>query len=104
MIPFLVPVLLSMQVTAASLVPPVVGVHLDCEDGTRLAATFFNPNSGPGRVELRFNGRAKKMVLPQLPSADGGRYGRPKLELWTHGPGATLTRAGTPTTCSISRK
>ena len=104
MIPVLLPALLAMQVTAASLVPSVIGVPFNCEDGTRLAATFFNPALGPGRVEIRFGGRAKKTILPQLPSADGGRYGTQKVELWSHGSRATLTRNGVATTCSASRK
>ncbi len=44
------------------------------------------------------NGRL--LTLPQVVSADGGRYGAGDVEFWIKGKGATLTRGGNAQSCS----
>jgi membrane-bound inhibitor of C-type lysozyme len=68
-----------------------------CDDGSTIAARFDTPASGPGQVELRQGSKA--MTLPQLPSADGGRYGAGDVEFWIKGRGATFTHQGRAITC-----
>jgi membrane-bound inhibitor of C-type lysozyme len=70
-----------------------------CEDKTRLTATFQNPESGSGSVELVFHGSDKRVNLPQVLSADGGRYATGQTEFWIKGRQATLTRSDKTTTC-----
>jgi membrane-bound inhibitor of C-type lysozyme len=70
-----------------------------CADGTRLTATFSAPGAAHGSVDLVFAGTLQKAVLPQVLSADGGRYAAAETEFWIKGRTATLTRAGVPTTC-----
>jgi membrane-bound inhibitor of C-type lysozyme len=70
-----------------------------CADGTTVRAIFSAP--GPtGSVRLTFAGRhVRAATLPQVLSADGGRYAGDGLEFWIKGSGARLTRAGTETEC-----
>jgi membrane-bound inhibitor of C-type lysozyme len=70
-----------------------------CEGGTRLTADFSLPGSTPGSVVLRFNGTLAEVKLPQVLSADGGRYANDRIEFWIKGNGATLTRVGRSETC-----
>jgi hypothetical protein len=52
-----------------------------CADGTSLMAIFSAP--GPtGTVRLTFAGQACHLKLPQVPSADGGRYADLATEFW----------------------
>jgi membrane-bound inhibitor of C-type lysozyme len=74
-------------------------VRYACADGTRLAAAFSAPGATPGSAELTFAGTSRKITLPQVLSADGGRYADADTEFWIKGRSATLTRAGSPTTC-----
>ena len=65
-----------------------------------LAATF----SAAGRLAraalvLVFAGASAKLTLPQVKSADGGRYANADVELWIRGRDATLTRAGRSEKC-----
>jgi membrane-bound inhibitor of C-type lysozyme len=74
-------------------------VRYACASGTRLTATFPTPRATNGSVTLVFAGSLQKAVLPQVPSADGGRYADAHTEFWIKGRSATLTRAGILTTC-----
>jgi membrane-bound inhibitor of C-type lysozyme len=69
-----------------------------CADGTAVRAAFSAP--GPaGSVRLAFAGQRLPVILPQAPSADGGRYYDGNVEFWIKGKTARLTRAGTVTEC-----
>lgn len=72
-----------------------------CSGGDRPTARFFTPATGAalGSVTLTFEaGRA--ITLPQVMSADGGRYASDGVEFWIKGRSATLTRNGVSETCS----
>lgn len=70
-----------------------------CEDGTRLTATFSPPDQPEGKADLVFaDGRT--LLLPQVISADGGRYEKDGVEFWIKGMGAMLTIAGKMTNCA----
>jgi membrane-bound inhibitor of C-type lysozyme len=70
-----------------------------CADGTVIRATFSAP--GPtGSVRLTFARQARPVTLPQVLSADGGRYADGAVEFWIKGTTARLTRAGAATECS----
>lgn len=69
-----------------------------CADGTALRAVFSAP--GPvGSVRLIFAGNKQAVMLPQVLSADGGRYAEGNTEFWIKGNTARLTRAGAETQC-----
>ena len=73
-----------------------------CADGTVIRATFSAP--GPaGSVRLIFAKQARPVTLPQVPSADGGRYADGAVEFWIKGNAARLTRAGAATECRTLR-
>jgi len=74
-------------------------VHYTCADGTKLQAMFSPPSTSLGSVKLIDAGSSTETTLPQALSADGGRYTQGEVEFWIKGNGATLTRAGKPTTC-----
>jgi membrane-bound inhibitor of C-type lysozyme len=73
--------------------------HYECSGGTGLSARFSPPGVATGQVALTFDGSGRKIALPQVPSADGGRYAGGKVEFWIKGRGATLVRAGKSETC-----
>jgi membrane-bound inhibitor of C-type lysozyme len=70
-----------------------------CNSGMKLTARFSPPNLQNGRVELTFD-TGRKLTLPQVLSADGGRYANADIEFWIKGRGATLTMNGVKETCS----
>jgi membrane-bound inhibitor of C-type lysozyme len=74
-------------------------IRYDCADGTRLTASFSAPGDGPGSARLSFSDASPVITLPQVLSADGGRYADERTEFWIKGNGARLTRAGVATTC-----
>lgn len=78
-------------------------VRYTCGDGTTLQATFSPPGTSPGSVRLVYGGSLPETTLPQVISADGGRYAQGAVEFWIKGSGATLTRAGRATTCQAGR-
>ncbi len=86
------------------LATPVLAVQarFRCDDGTRLGATFSGGVDSPGSVALRFGG-GRVLTLPQVRSADGGRYQAGGVEFWTKGQGATLTKDGKATACRVVR-
>src|SRR5688572_11658452 len=69
-----------------------------CSGGVSLEANFSEPGVSPGSVVLTF-ADAGEIALPQVMSADGGRYAEGDLEFWIKGNGATLTRNGKTETC-----
>jgi membrane-bound inhibitor of C-type lysozyme len=71
----------------------------DCFDGTRLTATYSAPDVQPGSVVLVFAGSSESITLPQVMSADGGRYANDSVEFWDKGATATLRRNGQAVTC-----
>jgi membrane-bound inhibitor of C-type lysozyme len=69
-----------------------------CADGAVIRAAFSAP--GPtGSVRLTFARQARPVTLPQVLSADGGRYADGAVEFWIKGNAARLTRAGAVTEC-----
>ena len=70
-----------------------------CEDGTRLTATFSPPDQPEGKADLVF-ADGKTLALPQVISADGGRYEKDDVEFWIKGKGAMLTITGKMTNCT----
>ncbi len=62
--------------------------------------TFSAPGVSPGHAVLTFRGSQRRLALPQVMSADGGRYANGKVEFWIKGQGATLTRNGKSETCT----
>jgi membrane-bound inhibitor of C-type lysozyme len=75
-------------------------VHYTCPDGTGLTAQFSPPDAATGQVVLSFGGSGRKLTLPQVLSADGSRYANDKIEFWTKGNSARLTRRGKSETCT----
>lgn len=74
--------------------------HYECSGGgTKLTAEFSPPDAATGRVTLTF-ATGQKITLPQVISADGGRYANADMEFWIKGRGATLTRLGSSETCT----
>ena len=70
-----------------------------CSGGGRLTAIFSPPSESLGQVTLRIAGSPGKIVLPQVMSADGGRYANQNMEFWIKGNNATFTRQGQSETC-----
>jgi membrane-bound inhibitor of C-type lysozyme len=72
------------------------GVKYVCADKTELTASF---RSNPNSVALAFHGSDEQVTLPQVLSADGGRYAANGTEFWIKGNDASLTRGEKRTTC-----
>ncbi|WP_051231076.1 MliC family protein [Kaistia adipata] len=72
-----------------------------CEDGTRLTASFSPPEAAQGSAEIVF-ADGDKVTLTQAVSADGGRYVKDDIEFWIKGTGAMLTIAEKTTNCATS--
>jgi membrane-bound inhibitor of C-type lysozyme len=70
-----------------------------CSDGSKLTANFSPPDTAKGSVALTF-GTGRELKLPQVLSADGGRYANADIEFWIKGRSATLTMKGVKETCS----
>jgi membrane-bound inhibitor of C-type lysozyme len=70
-----------------------------CSDGSKLTAQFSSPDTAKGGVALTF-GTGRELKLPQVLSADGGRYADADIEFWIKGRSATLTMKGVKETCS----
>ena len=74
------------------------GATYRCADGTAVRVVFSAP--GPaGSVRLTFARQRRPGTLPQVLSADGGRYANGAMEFWIDGNAARLTRAGAATEC-----
>jgi membrane-bound inhibitor of C-type lysozyme len=74
-------------------------VRYSCDGGTELTAAFSAPGASPGSAVLVFAGSNAKLTLPQVKSADGGRYANADVEFWIRGRDATLTRGGRSEKC-----
>jgi membrane-bound inhibitor of C-type lysozyme len=70
-----------------------------CSGGGKLAARFSPPGSPKGEVALTFD-TGRELNLPQVMSADGGRYANGGIEFWIKGRSATLTMNGVKETCA----
>jgi membrane-bound inhibitor of C-type lysozyme len=73
--------------------------HYTCSGGGKLTAKFSPPGSPKGEVALTF-GTGRELTLPQVLSADGGRYANGDIEFWIKGRSATLTMNGVKETCT----
>jgi len=85
---------------ASSTIPATAAdVSYRCKDGTAFKAAFSTP--GPyGSVRLTFGESTKPIVLPQAPSADGGRYAAGDIQFWIKGKTGQFTRAGVTVACA----
>ncbi len=77
-----------------------VEANFTCSGGKKVHATFSDPGVSPGSVVLVF-ADAGQVTLPQVMSADGGRYAADNIEFWTKGQGATLTMDGKVENCHV---
>jgi membrane-bound inhibitor of C-type lysozyme len=79
---------------------PAVAIeaHYTCSGGGKLSANFSPPDA-KGKVKLTFD-TGRELSLPQVLSADGGRYAKGDIELWIRGQSATLTMMGIEETCA----
>lgn len=92
----------AMAALAAVIGPAAaVEARFTCSDGSRLEAVFTGGESEPGSVTLRFE-QGPPLGLPQVISADGGRYADGDVEFWAKGKGGTLTRNGATVTCEAT--
>ena len=73
-----------------------------CDGGSRVTAIFSPVGTTPGNVELLFAGKDGDLVLPQVQSADGGRYAEGDNEFWIKGNSASLTLSGKSEICEVS--
>ncbi len=73
--------------------------HYTCSGGGRISANFSPPDAAKGKVRLTFD-TGRELILPQVLSADGGRYANADIEFWIKGRSATLTLNGAKQTCS----
>jgi membrane-bound inhibitor of C-type lysozyme len=73
--------------------------HYTCSGGGKLSADFSPPDASKGKVKLIFD-TGRELSLPQVLSADGGRYANAGIEFWIKGQSATLTMNGVKETCS----
>lgn len=96
--PFLVATTIAFM--AAGTTAHATSARYECSGGTVLSARFSPPATTPGQVVLTINGAQRQIVLPQVMSADGGRYAKGKTEFWIKGRDATLTRNGARETCA----
>jgi membrane-bound inhibitor of C-type lysozyme len=93
-------IFVALVALAASATPALaVKASYTCTGGTRLSADFSKPGTSPGNVVLIISNTPGKITLPQVISADGGRYANDAMEFWIKGKGATLTRGGKSETC-----
>jgi membrane-bound inhibitor of C-type lysozyme len=73
--------------------------HYTCSGGGKLSANFSPAEAAKGEVKLTFD-TGRVLALPQVLSADGGRYANASIEFWIKGQSATLTMNGVKETCS----
>ena len=92
--------LVSAIATAAFTGPALATeARYTCSDGSKLTAQFSPPDTAKGSVALTF-GTGREVKLPQVLSADGGRYADADIEFWIKGQSATPTMKGVKETCS----
>lgn len=78
---------------------PAAEAHYTCSGGGALTAKFSPPGSPEAKVALTFD-TGRELTLPQVLSADGGRYAAGDIEFWIRGRSATLTMGGVKETCA----
>ncbi|MFK8252000.1 MliC family protein [Ancylobacter terrae] len=92
----------ALAALAATIGPAAaIEARFTCSDGGRLEAVFTGGESEPGAVTLRFE-QGPPLRLPQVISADGGRYADGDVEFWVKGKGGTLTRNGATVKCEAA--
>jgi membrane-bound inhibitor of C-type lysozyme len=74
-----------------------VQASYQCKDGTAVKAVFSA--QGPASSARLTLGGGQTITLPQVLSADGGRYADGGIEFWIKGKTARLTRGGAVTEC-----
>jgi membrane-bound inhibitor of C-type lysozyme len=90
----------TIALMTTSVTAKATEANYSCSRGTKLNAQFSAFGVTPGHVVLTFSGSPRRFALPQVMSADGGRYANNKVEFWIRGQGATLTRKGKSETCT----
>jgi len=75
-------------------------VHYNCLGGTRRTVQFSIPDAVTGHVVLTFDRSGRRISVPQVLSAGGGRYADDKMEFWIKGNSARLSRRGKSETCT----
>jgi membrane-bound inhibitor of C-type lysozyme len=70
-----------------------------CDGGDAFTADFSAPDAAGGKAMLSF-GMGRAVSLPQVLSADGGRYANADMEFWIKGRSATLMTNGVKQTCA----
>jgi membrane-bound inhibitor of C-type lysozyme len=93
----LLPTLILLAATTTAAV--AMEAKYECSGGTHLTAAFSAPGNRPGNVVLVVAGSSGAINLPQVASADGGRYANDRIEFWIKGNSATLTRDGKSESC-----
>jgi membrane-bound inhibitor of C-type lysozyme len=58
--------------------------HYTCSGGGKLSAKFSQADAAKGEVKLTFD-TGREFSLPQVLSADGGRYANAGIEFWIKG-------------------
>jgi len=93
------PLLALVALTAFAEAAYATEAKFKCSSGTQVHARFSGPGVTPGFVVLTIAGAPDQIRLPQVLSADGGRYAEGDIEFWVKGRGATLTRRAIGETC-----
>jgi membrane-bound inhibitor of C-type lysozyme len=91
--------LLSVAFMASATQALAIEAHYACSGGGKLSASFSPPDVAKGEVKLTL-ATGRELSLPQVLSADGGRYANAGIEFWIKGNSATLTMNGVQETCS----
>ena len=68
-------------------------------DGSKLTANFSPARRQQGPGEAIF-GTGRELALPQVLSANGGRFADADIEFWIKGQSAALRMMGVKETCS----
>jgi membrane-bound inhibitor of C-type lysozyme len=89
---------LALTVLLAASPAQAIEARYVCDKGARINVQFSPPSMALGRATLTF-GSGDKVTLPQVMSADGGRYANSQIEFWIKGKGARLTRDGKVQNC-----
>jgi membrane-bound inhibitor of C-type lysozyme len=97
---FAIPVGLVSVVAVLAIGAPAYAAEAryTCSGGGKLTAKFSPPGPPKGEVTLTFD-TGRELNLPQVMSADGGRYANGDIEFWIKGRSATLTMHGVKETC-----
>jgi membrane-bound inhibitor of C-type lysozyme len=98
--------IVGVMILATGVIFPVMAqaneVQYTCADNTVLNAVFSAQGASPAFARLRIAGMEAEIYLPQVISADGGRYANKDIEFWIKGNSARLTRKdASATTCYV---